>query len=59
MTGQTQLNLCRLVLLLGLLAGLSRLPGGATASDLRDAVVIAVSGAIGPATAGAPPPVRG
>jgi membrane-bound serine protease (ClpP class) len=50
MTGQTQLNIRWLVLLLGVLAGSSRLP--AAAGDLRDALVIAVSGAIGPGTAG-------
>lgn len=52
MAGQTRLIIRWLVVLLGVAAGLNALPAGVAVSAPRDAVVIALSGAIGPGTAG-------
>lgn len=52
MAGQTRLIIRWLAVLLGVAAGLSAFPAGVAVGEPRDAGVIAVSGAIGPGTAG-------
>lgn len=52
MAGQTRLIIRWLAVLLGVAAGLSAFPAGVAIGEPRNAVVIAVSGAIGPGTAG-------
>jgi membrane-bound serine protease (ClpP class) len=52
MTEQTRPNIRRLVVVLVILAGLSKLSAGIAAGEPRDAVVIAANGAIGPGSAG-------
>ena len=52
MAGQIRLIIRWLVVLMGVVAGLSTLPAGVAVDAPRDTVVIEVSGAIGPGTAG-------